>query len=111
MKFVNKLSVIGLVVLMFSFMNVAQAAQQPDCRGTVVNFCNQSKTPTDCVNTVRAAAPTKQCAWDSSTSTCRANGYACYGPICNTDNDCQGGYQCTQEPGDAQWTCTRGNVQ
>ena len=35
MKFVNKLSVIGLIVLMFSFMNVANAAKNdpPYCNG------------------------------------------------------------------------------
>ena len=109
MKFVNKLSVISLVVLMFSFMNVANAAQPPDCRGNVVNFCNQSKTPSDCANTFRAAAPTKQCAWDSSTSTCRANGSACYGPVCRSGDDCQSGYQCTSNSSDAQPTCTRGD--
>ena len=92
MKFVSKLSVIGLIVLMFSFMNVANAA---DCRGNVVNYCNESKTASDCAFTFRAAAPTMQCAWDSSTSTCRANGSACYGPACYNQSDCQSGYQCT----------------
>jgi hypothetical protein len=92
MKLFNKLSVISLVVLMFSFMNVAIAE---DCRGNPVNFCNASKTASDCANTFRPAAPTKQCAWDSSTSTCRANGYACYGPVCDTTDDCPARYQCS----------------
>jgi len=37
MKFVNKLSVVSLLVLMFSFMNIATAADQ--CVGTAVPSC------------------------------------------------------------------------
>ena len=108
MKFFNKLSVISLMVLMFSFMNVANATQPQDCRGNVVSFCNASKTASDCENTFRPTAPTKQCAWDYSTSTCRANGYACYGPVCDTTDDCQRGYQCTSQTLDGPSACTRG---
>jgi hypothetical protein len=41
MKFVNKLSVIGLIVLMFSFMNVAQAAGVKGCpKNDALNDCS-----------------------------------------------------------------------
>ena len=41
MKFVNKLSVLSLVVLMFSFMNVAQAAGVKGCpKNDALNDCS-----------------------------------------------------------------------
>ena len=43
MKFVNKLSVIGLVVLMFSFMNVANANNS--CAGRPVASCDENVIP------------------------------------------------------------------
>ena len=46
MKFVNKLSVISLVVLMFSFMNFAYADPTPPsyCVGKQVDSCDQINT-------------------------------------------------------------------
>ena len=94
MKFVNKLSVISLIVLMFSFMNVAQAA---DCSGTGVKSCDQSKTESTCGTTYRTTAPSYQCKWDGKI--CRANGNPCgtnttaagkgqTGAPCTKNSDC-----------------------
>ena len=105
MKFVNKLSVISLVVLMFSFMNIAQAAQ--DCLGTAVSFCNQSTTQSACVSTFRPAAPTMECAWDSSTSSCSASGAACYAPACKTTNDCKYPYTCSSNTRNGVYSCQK----
>jgi hypothetical protein len=46
MKFVNKLSALSLVVLMFSFMNVANADATPpsNCVGRQVDSCDQINT-------------------------------------------------------------------
>lgn len=89
MKFVNKLSVIGLVVLMFSFMNIAQAGY-PACTGTGVGSCDQSKTQAACESTHRLenslkGASNRQCQWDGST--CRANGAGC-GTFCTVQAHC-----------------------
>jgi hypothetical protein len=85
MKFVNKLSVIGLIVLMFSFMNILQAddgdggALAPKCSGTSVSICANSKTQSKCEGTYRYqdGGKSQQCKWDASTSVCRANGNYC----------------------------------
>ena len=51
MKFVNKVSVLSLVVLMFSFMNVANAAvDAPKCQGTSVSACSTIKDQSQCAN-------------------------------------------------------------
>ena len=91
MKFVSKLSVISLIVLMFSFMNVANAA----CQGNGVTYCNASNTQSTCENTFRQTSPQIRCAWDGST--CRANGASCYasqGGACRTNLDCNTGLAC-----------------
>lgn len=96
MKFVNKLSVLSLVVLIFSFMNIAQAA---DCSGTGVSSCAASKTDSACGTTYRTTAPSYQCKWDAAGKTCRANGNPCGknttpagkgqpGDWCKMDSDC-----------------------
>jgi len=82
MKFVNKLSVIGLIVLMFSFMNILQADdgdlnKAPLCSGTSVDICANSKTQSKCEGTYRDNGKPQQCKWDASTSVCRANGNYC----------------------------------
>ena len=46
MKFFNKLSVISLMVLMFSFMNVANAL--PTCVGDGTNSCSAQKSKDLC---------------------------------------------------------------
>ena len=48
MNFVNKLSVVSLLVLMFSFMNIAQAANP--CTGTAVNACSKITDQSKCAN-------------------------------------------------------------
>ena len=90
MKFVNKLSVISLIVLMFSFINVAQAA---DCSGTGVKSCDQSKTESTCGTTYRTTAPSYQCKWDGST--CRATGNSC-GTNSNSSGKVKPGGSCTK---------------
>lgn len=105
MKSINKLFAIGFAVLMFSFMNIANVQPQ-DCSVKAVNFCNQSKTPSDCANTFRPAAPTMQCAWDYTSSTCRANGSACYAPTCKSTSDCIRGYSCVSD-GNGPTACQR----
>ena len=79
MKLVNKLSVVSLIVLMFSFMYFANAGSDALCRGTQVSNCGKSTTQSACESTWRGASgtPFQQCAWDASTSVCRANGNAC----------------------------------
>ena len=94
MKFVNKLNVISLIVLMFSFMNVAQAA----CQGNSISFCGNSTTESACNNTWRSSAPQLQCKWDGTV--CRANGAACDshnipdGGTCKDNGDCVRGLWC-----------------
>ena len=76
MKFVNKLSVISLVVLMFSFMNVAQAAKNdpPYCNGNERSSCddiNKTNKTNDekasmCNNTYTSVTTSEratQCKW------------------------------------------------
>jgi hypothetical protein len=94
MRLINKLSVISLAVLMFSFINTAHAA----CQGSMVNNCNQSTTQSSCINTFRKTPPQLQCAWDGKT--CRANGAACDsqnipdGGTCTDNGDCVRGLYC-----------------
>jgi hypothetical protein len=84
MKFVNKLSVIGLIVLMFSFMNVAQAAA---CKGTKVTGCSQIKDQSQCANNYVANGNGggTQCIWGDY---CYNGGAACGNP----DKKCPAGY-------------------
>jgi hypothetical protein len=78
MKFVNKLSVISLVVLMFSFMNVAQAADA--CQGTSVSACSKIKDQSQCANNYVANkdGSGKKCIWGEY---CYNGGAACGKPI------------------------------
>ena len=112
MKFFNKLSVISLIVLMFSFMNVAQAA---DCSGTGVSSCDASKTDSACGKTYRTTAPSYQCKWDGKI--CRANGAACGtnttpagkgqpGDWCKHDSDCLHTFPGCGTDGKCQEVCT-----
>jgi hypothetical protein len=75
MKFVNKLSVLSLVVLMFSFMNVSQAAKNdpPYCNGGErscddINKTNQTddKKAFMCNNSYQSVTTSEratQCKW------------------------------------------------
>jgi len=104
MKFVNKLSVIGLIVLMFSFMNVANAdgigggtdnREAPPCKGRYLGSCAYSGGGSDaqkadnCNNTYTSLASggkATQCKWGETLS-----------PLPNKDGtfnikwSCQGG--------------------
>jgi len=95
MKFVNKLSVISLIVLMFSFMNVANAYNSGDCMTDAVKACGDSKTSGTCASTFAAGNPAYTCSWDSSTSTCKATKSTCYGPKCVVGNECKSSYSCS----------------
>ena len=85
MKFVNKLSVISLIVLMFSFMNVAQAA--PACQGTKVTACSKVKDQSQCANNYLANSDGSgtYCKWDTY---CYNGGAECGG----TPKTCPAGY-------------------
>ena len=78
MKFVNKISVISLIVLMFSFMNVAQAA--PACQGAAVSACSKVTDQSTCANSylTNSNGSGTQCKW----------GNYCYngGAVCGTAN-------------------------
>jgi len=80
MKFVNKLSVISLLVLMFSFMNIAQAANA--CTGTAVTACSKITDQSTCANYyIKYKDGTgAQCKWGSY---CSNGGAACV--ICASD--------------------------
>jgi len=100
MKFVNKLTVLSLIVLMFSFMNVANAAgidnkQVPACKGRYLGSCAYSGGGSDaqkadnCNNTYTSLASggkATQCKWGETLS-----------PLPNKDGSfnikwsCQGG--------------------
>lgn len=82
MKFINKLSVISLVVLMFSFMNVSYAAPPTKtpaaCKGTKVSWCNEIKDQSQCANHFMVDGGTGlTCAWDKNNKYCADNGGAC----------------------------------
>ena len=91
MKFVNKLSVLSLVVLMFSFMNVAQAADaapRPACKGTRVAACNEIKGKSQCESSNHFEvynANGRQCAWYKSGVYCADSGGDC-NPLFHTEN-------------------------
>jgi hypothetical protein len=95
MKLLTKSSVIAVAVLMFSFMNMAQAA---NCSGNGVSFCNASTTKSSCLSTYRITSPGMQCAWNGTI--CSASGSSCDthahsdGENCKTDGDCMGGTFC-----------------
>ena len=65
MKFVNKLSVISLIVLMFSFMNVATAA---NCSGTAVSSCSKITDQASCSSYFLKTTDFTgtQCKWNGS---------------------------------------------
>jgi len=86
MKFVNKLSLISLIVLMFSFMNVAQAAGAGIyCPSTLngvsrteVTACSKIKDPTQCGNSyLMTTTPGSGilCKWNGAS--CSDGGRAC----------------------------------
>ena len=95
MKFVNKLSVIGLVVLMFSFMNVANAADAAPppviaaaCKGTRVAACNEIKDKSQCADSNYFqvyGGQGRQCAWSKSGRYCADGGGGC-NPLLPTEN-------------------------
>ena len=77
MKFVNKLSVISLIVLMFSFMNVANADSCPAANPSSV--CNTNKTQHNCLNNFtsdkNSSTGYSQCKWVNSK--CYSGGTQC----------------------------------
>lgn len=103
MKFFNKLSVIGLVVLMFSFMNVAHAKTYPQCKGSgrICDDINKTNLPDDkkaiaCNNSYEGLSDvtserygnSTQCKWTENTAvnikkgftkswSCKASGGTC----------------------------------
>ena len=95
MKFVNKLSVISLIVLMFSFINIASAVEYP-CNAKKVSNCDVSKTQAACEGTYRGAVTnaippgdrTMNCVWDKTI--CRATQMCSSKKItnCNQVEDC-----------------------
>jgi hypothetical protein len=100
MKFVNKLSALSLVVLMFSFMNVANADATPpsNCVGRQVDSCDQintlnisdDKKAKACNNsyqnvTATGQATPTQCKW-TALQINRGVRYSCL-PV--TDANCQ----------------------
>lgn len=96
MKFVNKLSVISLVVLMFSFMNVANAADAAPppaiaaaCKGTRVAACNEIKGKSQCESSNHFEVYNgkgRQCAWYKSGVYCADSGGGC-NPLLPTENN------------------------
>ena len=98
MKFVSKLSVISLIVLMFSFINVAQAGY-PACTGSGVGSCDASKTQAACESTHRLenlqkGFSNRQCQWDGSI--CAANGAGC-GTFCTVQGHCNRMSKCSSK--------------
>ena len=95
MKFVSKLSVISLIVLMFSFMNVANAADaKPQCQGTSVSACSKIKDQAQCANNYiknRDGSHT-QCKWGTY---CYNGGATC--GLCPTGEILVGGL-CVTNP-------------
>ena len=82
MKFFNKLSVISLIVLMFSFMNVANAANAaPVCQGTSVSACSKIKDQSQCANNyvTYSDGSGTQCKWGTY---CYNGGVDCGKPNC-----------------------------
>jgi len=83
MKFVNKLSVISLLVLMFSFMNVAQAADA--CQAPKVSACSSIKVASQCNSSsmVYSDGSGYKCMWMGS--------FCSNGDSCGTQKACTGG--------------------
>ena len=83
MKFVNKLSVISLIVLMFSFMNVANAAAA--CQAPTVSACSSIKEASQCSSSSMVYA-------DGSGFKCKWSGSFCTNSSkCGTQKACTGG--------------------
>ena len=82
MNFVNKLSVISLLVLMFSFMNVATAYTAVECTGTVVTACSNITDQSKCASSysARTDGTGNQCKWNTASSYCFDDS------ICGTPN-------------------------
>jgi len=91
MKFVSKLSVISLIVLMFSFINVANAAI--DCPGNGTrnesSVCNTYKSESLCLQNFTKDKNARltghsQCKWVNSK--CYSGGTECYYTAPDEDN-------------------------
>ena len=63
MKFFNKLSAISLVVLMFSFMNMAHA--DTACVGQAVPDCKSQDTQAACESSYNNTPQAKLCKWNN----------------------------------------------
>ena len=106
MKFVNKLSVISLLVLMFSFANFAHA--RTECQGSNVSFCNQATTQAACESTYRGT-PTFSSAQVNQTVQCKWTSNVCSGQgvsFCNastTKAACEGTYRTTSPTTQCAW--------
>ena len=85
MNFVNKLSVISLLVLMFSFMNVATAVE---CTGSKVKACSNVKDQSTCASSYSGNSGGKgnQCIWNTLHSTCSADTGQYGGKTCSISN-------------------------
>ena len=88
MKFVNKLTVLSLIVLMFSFMSVANADDCPPANPSSV--CNTNKTQHNCLNNFtsdkNSSTGYSQCKWVNSK--CYSGGNACYFCDYTREDDC-----------------------
>lgn len=84
MKFINKLSVLSLIVLMFSFMNVANAADA--CQAPKVSACSNIKEASQCSSSSMVYA-------DGSGFKCKWSGSFCTNSVkCGTPKACPQGY-------------------
>ena len=74
MKFVNKLSVISVIVLMFSLLNIANAAS---CSGTGVTGCSKNTDQASCTSSFLKTSDFTgtQCTWNGSS--CSNSGAQC----------------------------------
>jgi len=96
MKLFNKLSVLSLIVLMFSFMNIANAA--PACQAPTVSACSSIKEASQCSSSSMVYS-------DGSGFVCKWMGSFCSnGDLCGTQNACANGLvlvngHCTREDG------------
>jgi len=106
MNFVNKLSVVSLLVLMFSFANFAHA--RTECKGSNVSNCNQATTQAACESAYRGTRTwgsvenyqTVQCKWASNL--CSGQGVS----FCNastTKAACEGTYRTSSPTLQCAW--------
>jgi hypothetical protein len=90
MKFVSKLSVISLIVLMFSFMNLATAAPscpgQPPSPSSVCNTYTKSLCGVNFTKDKNSSTGYSQCKWVNSK--CNSGGTPCnYTPPDDDDDN------------------------